>query len=74
LFDGLTAKVQEAMTGTFSFKDETQSMIKNIEALDPYMLHKAQLVVENPAGTAPAATSTPVEGEVLAPVASPDLV
>ena len=77
LYDGLTTKVQEAMTGIFSFKDETASMIKNIEALDPYMLHKAQQVVENPAAApvAPEAAATPVEGQVLppAPAASPDL-
>lgn len=56
LLDGLSVKLQDAMQDKFSFSDDIQSMLKNIEAIDPYHLAKAQQVSQ---------PTAPVEGEAL---------
>lgn len=65
LYDAMTTKIHDATQGTFSFKEETQNLIKNITEIDPSLASKVQLVQAPPAGTA-----TPVEGEVIAPDAA----
>lgn len=61
LFEILTGTIKKAVDGTFDFKSETSKILENINAIDPYMMARIQLLAPNPA-VAEANTAAPVEG------------
>lgn len=66
LYNILTTTVQDALAGNFDFKSETTKLIENINAMDPFMLNKVQLVVDQASAPAPEAEPveiTPVDSE-----------
>ncbi len=62
LYDAMTNKIQLALHESFSFKDETQNLIKNINEIDQNLLKMVQLV-HSQASTPP--SSTVIEGSAV---------
>jgi hypothetical protein len=66
IYQVLTKKVNEALTGEFSFKPAIDSLISNIKEIDPFLVHKVQLATVTRAPEP--STEAPLEGEALPPL------